>query len=350
MIRLPMPRKSLSSSALLTFWLLSHPGLAQGNPAVPHPDPRTAAQKRLQAALQKCSTLDHMRFAVTWSDALQRPQPVKPAARPAAGPPPPPAAEAPAVPPPPGGTGSWHGSLLHVAFHGPTQDEILRDGGNLIARQQNLGWRPRHDRYADGHKVDFLPDPKRLLQALLELELQVKHRDTGLLDERPVEFLALEPNQEQVAELLWRGLLPSVVASQPAANGNVFQLLLAQQGGAPRLPATPPKGTVEIAIALDPATSLIRQVHFRSYHDPKAPQLVMAGGGAIQIQLEATETDGEDKSPDASENQPATYERGLLQRPRQKLWARDYIVTFAEHGEAKPPELDADAKRLLHRQ
>lgn len=339
----PFTHALCSSSAFLLACVLAGTGIAQDN-AAPRPDPLASAQKRLQTALQKCSALEHSRFETTWSDPVQRPNNAAPRA---VNGPPPPAAEAP-TPPSPGGKGSWHGDLLHVILNGPMEDEILRSGNRMIARQKEHGWKARHDRYADGQMLDFLPDPKRLLETLQQLNLKVQHRETGLLDDRPVEFLALQPEPADIAELLWQGLLPGSLATQQSANLVVMLRALGQAGG-DRAPAAMPSLTLDIAIAIDPATSTVRQVHMRGYHEGNPQQIAMAGAGFVAVRLEEKVPPADEPEQPKKQQAPG-YERGLLQRPREKLVVRDYVVTFSEHGEARPPELDADAKRLLRRQ
>jgi hypothetical protein len=317
-------------SFLLSICFLSSPILAQGNIPTARPDPLAAAQKRLQAALQKCSALDATRFEVSWSDPLENPK------------------KAPASPSL-GGKGTWHGDLLHVSFHGPMEDELLCSGRRMIARQKEHGWRQRHARYADGQMRDFLPDPQRLLETLHQLNLQVQYRETGLLEDRPVEFLVLAPEPAEIAELLWQGLLPSPLLSQTTANMNVMMVLVGQQKGGDRTAAQMPSIPLDIAIAIDPATSIVRQVHFRSYYEGDPQQLAMAAAGFVAMRQAGN--DAAAKEPKEPEQAGApVYERGLRQRSHEKVVVRDYIVKLSEHGQAKPPELDAEAKRLLQRQ
>lgn len=309
--------------------------LAQEAPAAP--DPLAAAKARLATALEKTATLRDVAFAVKWGPAEDG----DPAAVQQFG-----AGQ--------GGKarGSWHDNLLHVHFEGDAGDEVAMSGRFAIAKDANNDWCARSTRFADGNATAFLPDPERLLRLLARMDLAVLHRAVGTLDERPVEILSVALNTDQIADLAWSDAIPDTVT-----NGGAFRLaLMAAAGGGPRAAAPRPDATVDVAITLDPALSLIQRVQFRSWTRAGNGQRVIfrGGAGAIRVVAGGGNRNGADKddAEDAEKTDPKAplqYEDGLPTRSRKNMDVSDLDVRLTDHGTHEAPDLGAAAARLLRR-
>lgn len=254
-------------------------------------------------------------------------------------------------------TGSWHRGLLHVRFDGDEQDELLAAGRCTVCRSKTLGWVPRVGSFADGNRLEFVPDPERLLMALADLGLCVSHREVGELDGRPVEFLAVALSPEQVAELAHRQALPPANLSGGIVRAVLPNILAA--GGAPAPRAAPPLPTavVDLAIAIDPAAGVVHRLQFRSWIQNFGNRVVFnANGVAAQaaVQVVVGKAKAAPAEAPASETAPPTaaalrYREGLPERPCQGLLVLDYTVLLRDHGKTAAPALDTELQRLLLR-
>lgn len=308
------------------------------------PDPLVAGKQRLAAALHKTAALQDVAFAVTWgpdkkpkdADVLQRIGLSGNSSGKAGG--------------------SWHDGLVHVAFDGDQGDEILRAGSRLVARDKDREWCLRAGRFADGNTIPFAPDTALLLQQLATMDLAVVQRTVGSLDDRPIEILSVALNADQVAELAWTDALPDALL----ADAMNFRFALMGAAGGQRAAAQAPTGTVDLAIAIDPGTSLVQNLHFRCWTKTDGNQRVVFGGragGVVQVVGGAKpagaddndETDDE-KSEDAkAADGPLSYQDGLPKRMRKRMQVMDYTVRLTEHGTKKAPDLSPPVLELLRR-
>lgn len=303
-------------------------------------DPLQAARPRLLAALQKTGAAVDTKFTAAWAEDGKKKddgnQVIFAMGTPGEG----------------KTTGTWHPGLVHVQFDGDTGDELLVAGPRTLAKAKDKGWVLRRGRFADGNSVEFVPDPAVLLELLASWDLAVVHREVGSLDDRPMEFLTVALTAEQVGEAIWSGAVPAALQ----ANGGVnpFAIVMAMRNGGARPPAPTPTSTVDLAIALDPATGLVHQLQFRSWtkQDPNAMGgrvvMIRAGAGGVQVDNDdGDEEEGDDAKEAAAKEGPQQYANALPVRPRKKTTVVDYTVRLLDHGKVKAPELDDAQKRLL---
>ena len=62
--------------------------------------------------------------------------------------------------------------------------ELLLAGARMLARDDNHDWCRRRGHFADGNKLDYVPDPQALLQQLGQWPLAVTKRGAGSFDDR----------------------------------------------------------------------------------------------------------------------------------------------------------------------
>ncbi|HZN38516.1 MAG TPA: hypothetical protein VFD82_06910 [Planctomycetota bacterium] len=250
--------------------------------------------------------------------------------------------------------GSWHTDRQHVAFDNDNKDELVVAGRRSIAKDDQRDWRLRPGRFADGSTTGFVPDVPLLLQQLANWDLAVLQRTAGALDDRPVEVISVTLNADQVGEAVWAGLIPESVAS-PLMMGAFGRFGAA---GPRPAPATP-DATVDLAVTIDPGTSLVHQIQFRGWSKQNAGGraagggvfVVQAGGGAVAMRGGGDE-EGEEEDTKAETGKagaPMTFENGLPIRPRKKTTVMDYTVRLFDHGSKKAPELSDEQKKLLGR-
>jgi hypothetical protein len=305
-----------------------------------------AAKARLAAALQKCSQLADTAFTFKWA----------PDAKNKAGN----AALARAIARSNSGAikGSWHKDLTWLAYDGDNDDELLVAGRRTLAKDGTNDWRLRAGRFADGNSLPFVPDVPLLLQQLAAWDLAVTHREVGSLDDRPVEILSVTLSNEQIADAIWGGLLPDAIAT--AGFGGNMRVMMMGAAGGNRAPMTPPDTTIDLAIALDPATSLIQQLTFRGWtRENQMARGGAAGGGFVVVQAvggAGAAPDEDDEDEKAKEKQAAAkkdagpvYENGLLVRDRAKTTVNDVTVKLSQHGQKQAPPLTDAQKKLLGR-
>jgi hypothetical protein len=257
--------------------------------------------------------------------------------------------------------GSWHRDLLHVRFVGQEEDELLTAGRFTVCRSKDLAWAPRVARFADGNQLGFTPDPQLLLATLAQLGVQVSHREVGELDGRPVEFLSVALQPEQVAELLHRCALPSAGTGMGAVR--VLNLMVAAANQTARQAPPLPSDLVDLAIAIDPAAGVVHRLQFRTWAKNQGNRVIFAAGGnvvraqaaarvvvgqALNVEIKEKQEEGEgDAKPPAEAT--LRYREGLPERPCQGLQVSDYTIVLRDHGKAVAPKIDGELQQLLLR-
>jgi hypothetical protein len=302
-------------------------------------DPLLAAKPRLKAALAKTVSTADTAFAASWSEdrkqqAAQNPLELAFAGR-----------NKGKV------TGSWHQGLLACKFDGNPEDELITAGRRTIAKDDNHAWSLRSGRFADGNTTPFVPDVELLLEQLAGWDLAIVRRDTGSLDDRPVEVLTVALNADQVTEATWMGLVPACLTAPIGLNE--FRFNLNGNAGA-RPPATPPAAILDLAIVLDPAAGIVHELRFRAWNKQNAGgagqvMVFRAGGGAVQAAGNDDEEDEDEKDTAKKVDAPMQYENGLPVRARKKMTIMDFTVRLQDHGKKAAPELTSEQKKLLGR-
>ena len=333
-----MPTPTASAFALaMTFAsaLAQDPTPPAGAPAAPTADKQAA--QRLQKVLATTAALPSCAFATSWQQGDKKGDPLQVFL----------AHQGQA-----NGTadGTWSGDQRHLAIG---DDELRMCGGRMLAKDKTTGWTARSGRFADGNRVGFVPDPQRLLAALLAMDLAVVHREAASLDDRPVEIATASLTHDQYAELLWNDLLPE------GGGGGPMMIAMAAGGGAgARTAAKKPEATVDVAFTFDPSTGLLQRLHVRSYC--KNERFVAGGGGGVVFVAGAggavvrggggqnADKDDDDEAEKRDAGAPH-YVDGLPQRPTKNLAVLDVVIDLKQHGAAKLPELDERAQQLLRR-
>jgi hypothetical protein len=337
------------SCALLLGGLL----LAQNTSPAPATPPANAgadlavAKTKLQGALQKSAALADTAFTVAWGPDKKKKQDDNNPFAAMVG-----ARLSGQV------SGSWHRDSLALAFDGETADELLVTGRRTLAKSGTDDWKIRTGRFADGNKLDFVPDPALLLQQLASWDLEVTQRNVGSLDDRPVEIVSVTLSPEQVAEAIYAGLLPEAI-TLAAASGGVFRFAAGMGiGGAAAGRKAPPAPTtaIDVAIHFDPGTNLIHQLHFRGWTKADAQGaagvvMVQGGGGGVRVGGADDDEEDEEETKEAAAKTegPLVYENGLPVRPRKKISVSDCTIRFTEHGQKSPAPLTDKQKQLLGR-
>jgi hypothetical protein len=318
---------------------------AQEKPAAAAPasaEALAAAKQKLTAALQKTAALQDTGYRAKWGADRKKkgePNPMEVAFG---------SASTGSV------EGSWHADRQHFVFKNDNNDEVVVAGRRSIAKDDQRDWRLRPGRFADGSALGFVPDVPLLLQQLANWDLAVVQRAPGALDDRPVEVISVTLNPDQVGEAVWAGLIPESVVS-PMMMGGIMRF-----GGGARPAPTPPLATVDLAVTIDPGTSLVHQIQFRGWTKQNAMGkaaggvfVVQAGGGGAVTMTGGGGDDDDDDDEAKTETAkaaPMTWENGLPVRPRKKTTVMDYTVRLLDHGSVKAPELSDEQKKLLGRQ
>lgn len=248
--------------------------------------------------------------------------------------------------------GSWHDGLVHVTSDAPAKDELLVAGRRQLAKDKDTDWVLRSGRHADGSDSGYVPDVALLLQQLATWNLAIVNRSVGSLDDRPIEIYSVTLDPDQVTAAAWADLVPDalITAANPLAQIVRFQ---AAGAGAAARPAVPkPQATVDLAIFVDPSTSTVHKLHFRSWSKSDPRMAGMAGGalvvrgGAFQV-LNAGDDEENEETAEQDENAPLQFVDGLPQRPTDKMTVRDYVVELSGHGQTAAPALTDAQRRLL---
>jgi hypothetical protein len=243
--------------------------------------------------------------------------------------------------------GSWHEGLTHVRFDGDEGDELLLAGARMLAKDGTRDWCRRRGHYADGNKLDFVPDPQALLQQLGGWPLAVTKRGAGSFDDRPVEVLSVTLTNEQCADLFYAGALPQALKYGGNMFGNAVQLAIG--GGAGRQAPPAPNLTVDLAISLDPGTGRVFEVRGNAWAEKNGNGNVFVfQGGAGQVQVGgAGQEDEEEDEEEAEPEGPLQYKDGLPQRNKKKLSCTAFTLRLTQHGQAAKPQLTEAQQQLL---
>jgi hypothetical protein len=254
--------------------------------------------------------------------------------------------------------GSWHADRLHVTFDGDEGDELLLVGRRMLAKDDKGEWTLRSGRFRDGNRSGFVPDVPLLLEQLARWNLPIAARRVGSLDDRPIEILSLTLGQEQVGEAFWSGALPDTPGNPFGGGAMMLVAGAGGAGGGARTAAAAPDATVDVALWIDPATSVIHKLHCRVHAKADAGafgrvRVVRAGGAGGAVQVAGDDDEGEDEAEEeaaeAQKDAPLEYVDGLPKRSKKKMSVSDYTVTLKNHGQQQPPALTELQQRLLGR-
>ena len=245
-------------------------------------------------------------------------------------------------------TGSWHDGLTHVKFDGDEGDELLLAGARMLARDDNHDWCRRRGHFADGNKLDYVPDPQALMQQLGQWPLAVTKRGAGSFDDRPVEVLSVTLTGEQVAELFYAGSLPQALQYGRNVFGNAVQIAIGGGGGGRQAPPAP-NLTVDLAISLDPGTGQIFEIRGNAWAEKNGNGngVFVFRAGNVQIGGADDEEEEEEEEEEAEQDGPLEYKDGLPKRSKKKFSCSGFSLQLSQHGQAPKPALTEAQQKLL---
>jgi len=243
-------------------------------------------------------------------------------------------------------SGVWSGDLLTQSFG--DREQVVFRGRRMIAKDSDREWTPRRGIAASGNPLPFVLDPQNLFLALHEAKFSVVHNSVGDVGGRPVAFYTIRVEGRSASDLLQAGAIPSGRDSTPSAQDGAVRMVTLLAAGGALGGAAHPKMSVEVVIALDPATQKIHRVHGRSVtKSPAVPgrgRIVIQGGAALGGAAEDVEEEEEDAKA------VGTFKDGLSVLAK-KVVRKSTIVSFtyelADHGQATVGDLDPRARRLL---
>jgi hypothetical protein len=222
-------------------------------------------------------------------------------------------------------------------------DEIVRRGDRMLARNAGGAWKLRSGVLAEGAPLPFVFDAERFFErlgALPAAERKVLQSTTETFRDREYRVLSFTLGDEAAREFVFAGCVPAVGMRVPLFGGLPF-------GG--NAQAAPPEMLLDIALYVDPETGLVHRARTR------AAQEGGIGGGNVQIQVAGAgfgdqDEEHEEEVKEFDDQGNRRYERGLPVRKIGKSTSvMDFDVRFSEHGKTFAPELDAPSRALLDR-
>jgi hypothetical protein len=222
-------------------------------------------------------------------------------------------------------------------------DEVLLYRGRQVART-DAGWKLRARSLANGAPLPFVFDPQafaEVLNTLPDEALVVAHQETGDFRGKPVVIYSLTLSGTHARELNLTGVTPRVRGMPIFTLGGNRSI-----GG-----DDPPETKMDIALFVEPETNLVHRVRVKSYEESNLPDNVIvrvAGPGGEEQELGGEEEGAAEAAAKPEAAGATVFQKGL---PKRKLGKKTSVMEFdaalSEHGEAKAPALDDEAKRLL---
>jgi hypothetical protein len=238
------------------------------------------------------------------------------------------------------------GDILSVNLN-DDEDQLVFHGRRMIAKNDDTDWVLRRGKLANGNKLPFVFDPQLFFSMLSQLPLKVMHKEVGTTNNKPVETYTISISGEASQNLLWGGVLPEPGAGG-GAPGAMRVVMIGGAGGAFAAGPSKTKMTVDFAISIDPATSLVHAVKVRTYSkvdNPFGPRVVIGGrrfGGDEEEEEEEDEEEEKEFDPDNPQ-----FKGGLPVRKRKGKTFMKFDLAFRQHNNAVLPALDARARSLL---
>ncbi len=234
--------------------------------------------------------------------------------------------------------GLFAGELLRVEVE---EDTILRLGRvTVVGEDGKWGIRSGGGAGLAGAALPLVLDPVILFRLLSVGEMKFSKASVGEWNQRPVQLMSVELDEELCSELVLAGLVPD-----PRGRGaGLTQVFFGGKRAKPRFEG-------HAVFAVDPAFGHVVGMRVRLYHDP-----AKAGRGRVAVQQFQFQVGGGGKPAvpkeilelDEFEEGEVRWKDGLPRRALAKQEVRvDFVVNFAEHGKVEVPELDVKARALL---
>lgn len=240
-------------------------------------------------------------------------------------------------------SGVVSGDILAVNLNDDADHVVIR-GRRMIARNDDSGWALRRSKLANGNAAPFLFDPQLFFSVLSQLPLKVIHKEVGTANNKPVETYTFSVSGETAQDLAWSGAIPEPGTSGSSAG--VVRMVMVGGGGAFAAPAAKGKITVDVAVSLDPATSLVHKVRVHAYstaNNPFGPGVIVRRG----FGGEDEEEEEEDKEEKEFDPQDPKFEGGLPVRKKKGKTFMRFELALTQHNSAVLPDLDGRARALL---
>jgi hypothetical protein len=240
------------------------------------------------------------------------------------------------------------GDILSLSFN-DDEDQVIFRGRRMIARNDDSAWALRRGKLAEGGTLPFVFDPELFFGTLSKLPLKVMHKEVGTANNKPVETYTISISGEDAQNLLWGGVIPEPSASGSA--GAMQVVMIGGAGGGFRRAAPKVKMTVDLAISIDPATSLVHKIKVRTYSKANnnrfGGMVIRAGGGGFGE--DEDDEDEEDEEEEAQEFDPENpkFEGALPVRKKKGKNVMKFNITITEHNSAVL-DLNARARSLLN--
>lgn len=233
------------------------------------------------------------------------------------------------------------GDILCVNLNDDADQLVIR-GRRMIAKNDDTDWALRRGKLANGRTLPFLFDPQLFFSTLSQLPIKVMHKEVGTANNKPVETYTFSVTGDRAQNLLWAGAIP-----EPSGGSSTGAVQMVMVGGGGAFAARPAKGkvTIDVAVSLDPATSLVHAVKIRTYSKGTAfARAVIVGGGFGQKEEEEEEEE-EEKEFDP---QNPKFKHGLPVRKKKDKTFMKFDIQLKQHNSAVLPDLDARARALLN--
>lgn len=231
--------------------------------------------------------------------------------------------------------GRWTPSLSEVWVG--DDHELLIHGTRMVARGADQNWVLRRNCLTDGSSLPFLLDPGLLFEALRDVDpadFELTRTETVQIQGADAVLVSVTVEGDAAHELVFSGALPKIE--------NAMIIRMGGMGNAPR-----PDLTIDLAIYIDPTSSLVRRIVARSTEE----SALRGAMGNVVFNINganvAANADEKEKVATHDAGGDRIYEDGLPVRANADKSVGTTTMTFSDHDKPLKTEVDDRAKRLL---
>ena len=238
------------------------------------------------------------------------------------------------------------GDILSASVN-DDEDQLVFHGRRMIAKNDDSDWALRRGKLANGSALPWVFDPELFFSTISQLPLKVMHKEVGTANNKPVETYTISFSGKAARNLLWGGVIP-----EPAGGGRgAMQIvMIAGGGGALRRAAPKVNMTVDLAISIDPATSLVHEVKVRTYstaNNAAFGGMIIRGRGFGGEEEDDEDEEDEEEEEDFDPEEPK-FKGALPVRKKKGKTFMKFDISITQHNNAVLPDLNARARSLLH--
>ena len=244
--------------------------------------------------------------------------------------------------------GTWSDGVLSARVN-DDGDRVVLYRGRMVARNDDIEWKPRRSRLVDGAAMPFVMDPQRTFEALVALPKaarRVARSEKGQYKDRDVLILSITLEGEAAQDFALSGTLPTVSSRMGGAMAFVRRMGMGPGGG-----GALPELTVDLALYVDPTTGYVHKMKSRTYQESQAMgnvQIQIAGGGVLGGGGGDDEDEDEDELREKDAKGRRIYKRGLpVRRLGDNVSRMDFDIVLSKHDRPVKLGLPAAAKQLL---